>query len=134
MLFAGDYGAGLFRGPDHKLFVYGLDRRHVYDLCGNALFFEGVARDKRLFYEQTVRGRLSELAQRFAHEPPKGECVITLSGAADEGEASGETMDEMLTRLMSGGMSAKDAAKQTALVLDMPKNTVYQRAVELKNS
>lgn len=93
-----------------------------------------LCRELTKYYEQTVRGRLSELAAKYADEPPKGECVIVLSGEADEASAPAESMDDMLLRLMRGGMSAKDAAKQTALMLDVPKNTAYQRAVELKNT
>ncbi len=91
-----------------------------------------VSRELTKFYEQTVRGRLSELAERYADEPPKGECVIVLSGEAEANEQA-ESMDDMLVRLLKNGMSAKDAAKQAALMLDVPKNEAYARAVELKN-
>lgn len=92
-----------------------------------------VSRELTKLYEQTVRGRLSELAARYEQTPPKGECVIALSGEAEDNARPAESMDEMLLRLMQGGMSAKDAAKQTALMLDVPKNTAYARATELKN-
>ena len=59
--------------------------------------------------------------------------VITVSGEAAEHEADAESMDDMLVRLMKSGMSAKDAAKQTALMLDVPRNVAYERAIELKN-
>ena len=92
-----------------------------------------VSRELTKLYEQTVRGSLSELAERYAEEPPRGECVITVSGEAAEHEADAESMDDMLVRLMKSGMSAKDAAKQTALMLDVPRNVAYERAIELKN-
>ena len=92
-----------------------------------------VSRELTKLYEQTVRGRLSELAARYEQTPPKGECVIALSGEAEDNAKPAESMDEMLLRLMQSGMTAKDAAKQTALMLDVPKNTAYARATELKN-
>ena len=62
---------------------------------------------------------------------PRGECVIIVSGERIE-ETPAEGLDEMLTRLMDSGMSVKDAAKQAALMLDIPKNEAYRRAMELK--
>ena len=91
-----------------------------------------VSREITKRFEQTVRGSLSELSSRFKAEPPKGECVITVSGEFTGEESGKESMDEMLTRLLASGMSAKDAAKQTALMLDVPKNEAYARASELK--
>ena len=93
-----------------------------------------VSRELTKLYEETVRGTLSELAERYKDEAPRGECVITVSGEGEAGEETAESMDEMLIRLMASGMSAKDAAKQTALMLDVPRNEAYARAVELKNS
>ncbi len=93
-----------------------------------------VSREITKHFEQTVRGSLSELAERFAKEPPKGECVITTAGKTEDDEAQTESLDDMLLRLLEGGMSAKDAAKQAALMLDMPKSEAYERATELKNS
>ena len=92
-----------------------------------------VSRELTKLFEQTVRGRLSELAERYASEPPRGECVITVSGKQSEGDKQAESMDDMLLRLLKSGMSAKDAAKQTALMLDVPRNEAYARASELKN-
>ena len=73
-----------------------------------------------------------ELAAKYEAAPPKGECVIVLSGKSEANEAPEESMEEMLLRLMRGGMSAKDAAKQASLMLDVPKSEAYAKANELK--
>ena len=91
-----------------------------------------LVREITKLYEEAVRGDLSSLAERYKEEPPKGECVIVVSGE-QTGEESGEGLDEMLARFMSEGMSVKDAAKQAAMLLDIPKNEAYRRANELKN-
>ena len=90
-----------------------------------------LVREITKLYGETVRGTLSELAELFADTPPRGECVIVVSGERME-ETPAESLDEMLTRLMDSGMSVKDAAKQAALMLDIPKNEAYRRATELK--
>ena len=57
--------------------------------------------------------------------------VIVLSGEAAQ-EAPAEGLDELLNRLLSEGLSVKDAAKQAAMLLDLPRNEAYKRAMELK--
>lgn len=91
-----------------------------------------VVREITKLYEETVRGTLSSLAERYSEESPKGECVIVISGSPAESETASESLDEMLTRLMKEGMSVKDAAKQASLMLDVPRNEAYRRAGELK--
>lgn len=90
-----------------------------------------VSREITKLFEETVRGALPELAERFREEPPKGECVIVVSGEAVE-ETQTESLDDLLSRLLGSGMSVKDAAKQASLMLDVPKNEAYKRATELK--
>ncbi|MCR5808138.1 MAG: 16S rRNA (cytidine(1402)-2'-O)-methyltransferase [Clostridiales bacterium] len=92
-----------------------------------------VVREITKLYEEAARGTFSTLAEKYAENPPKGECVIVFSGENAETEAPAESLDDMLLRLIGGGMSVKDAAKQAALLLDIPKNEAYKRANELKN-
>ena len=90
-----------------------------------------VVREITKLYEEAARGTLSSLAEKYAENPPKGECVIVLSGEAAQ-EAPAEGLDELLNRLLSEGLSVKDAAKQAAMLLDLPRNEAYKRAMELK--
>ena len=90
-----------------------------------------LVREITKLFEETVRGTLSKLAERFAETPPRGECVIVVSGERAD-EAQTEDLDGMLKRLLDSGMSVKDAAKQAALLLDVPKSEAYRRATELK--
>ena len=90
-----------------------------------------VVREISKLHEETVRGTLLSLAERFSEEAPRGECVIVISGEAEREEPA-ETLDGLLTRLLAEGMSVKDAAKQAAMLLDVPKSEAYKRANELK--
>ncbi len=92
-----------------------------------------VVREITKLHEEAVRGSLSSLAEKYSEADPKGECVIVISGVSEESERPSESLDDMLVRLMRGGMSVKDAAKQAALMLDLPRSEAYARANELKN-
>ena len=91
-----------------------------------------VVREITKLYEETVRGNIASLAEKYLENDPKGECVIVISGEGAEDDTAQEGMDEMLLRLIREGMSVKDAAKQTAMLLDIPKSEAYRRANELK--
>lgn len=90
-------------------------------------------RELTKLHEEAVRGTLSSLSVRYEHEPPKGECVLAVGGAAEANmEQTPGRLEELLMRLLEQGLSAKDAAKQASAVLDVPRNEAYALAVELK--
>ena len=91
-----------------------------------------VCRELTKLFEQTVRGTLEELSAKYAADPPKGECVIVVSGEEAADGSAKESVEDMLLRLLHSGMSAKDAAKQTALMLDVPRSEAYAKANEIK--
>lgn len=91
-----------------------------------------VVREITKLHEEAVRGTMASLAERYAEDDPKGECVIVISGEG-EAEAQAETLDELLMRLLRDGMSVKDAAKQAALIMDVSKSEAYARANELRD-
>ncbi|MBR6110022.1 MAG: 16S rRNA (cytidine(1402)-2'-O)-methyltransferase [Clostridia bacterium] len=91
-----------------------------------------VVREITKLHEEAVRGTVASLAERYAEDDPKGECVIVISGEG-EAEAQAETLDELLMRLLRDGMSVKDAAKQAALIMDVSKSEAYARANELRD-
>ncbi|MDR0841287.1 MAG: 16S rRNA (cytidine(1402)-2'-O)-methyltransferase [Christensenellaceae bacterium] len=89
-----------------------------------------LVRELTKVYEEAVRTTLGGLAEAYAQTPPRGECVLLVRGrGAETGELD---LDATLLRLLRGGASAKDAAKEAADVLDLPKNAAYKRALELK--
>ncbi|MBQ5757869.1 MAG: 16S rRNA (cytidine(1402)-2'-O)-methyltransferase, partial [Clostridia bacterium] len=79
-------------------------------------------------------GTVRELADRYIREEPKGECVIAIycGDKADE-SVSDETAEQMLRSLLDAGNSARDAAAQVSSETGIRKNTLYAKAMEIKN-
>lgn len=98
--------------------VYGGDRKVA------------VCRELTKKFEEARRGSLSELASQYAQEPaPKGEVVIVV-GPPVEKEASEDDIDAALVEALKA-QSVKDAAKEVAEALGLPRKQLYARALEL---
>jgi len=90
-----------------------------------------VARELTKVHEELVRGRLSELAERFSGEV-LGEITLVIegrSGAAPRAEEADP--DALLRARLAAGTSVRDAAREVAEALGLPKKALYQRAVEI---
>ncbi|MEM7267724.1 MAG: 16S rRNA (cytidine(1402)-2'-O)-methyltransferase [Pseudomonadota bacterium] len=99
------------------------------DVLGNRS--AAVSRELTKLYEETRRDRLSELAAHYADTgPPKGEIVVTV-GPPERREATDDEIDEAL-RVALKLNSTKDAAKEVAERLNLPRKRIYARALELK--
>ena len=117
----------IFYEAPHKLIatladlaeVFGPDRR--ISLC----------RELTKLHEEVRRTTLGEAAAWYEENPPRGEFVLVVEGAA---ECCRETPTleqglERIAQLRAGGMSLKDAARQAAKETGLPKNELYGRAV-----
>ena len=119
----------IFYEAPHKLLatledmsqVFGADR--PISLC----------RELTKLHEEVVRTTLGGAIAKYAETPPKGEFVLVLAGAPEvvKEEASATDAAARVAQLMEEGMSRKDAVKQTAKELDLPKNVVYDAALHL---
>ncbi len=91
-----------------------------------------LCRELTKLHEEVVRTTLGEAIQRYTQQPPKGEFVLVLAGAVPEEpkEATQADAAAYVARLMRQGMSRKDAIKQTAKDLNLPKNVVYDAALQ----
>ena len=92
-----------------------------------------LCRELTKLHEEVVRTTLGEAIEKYTENAPKGEFVLVLDGAApvEKEIPTAEDAGEMVKRLMSEGLSRKDAIKQTAKALDLPKNVVYDAALNL---
>lgn len=91
-----------------------------------------LARELTKRFEEVRRGRLADAATLLGGEaPPKGELVV-LIGPPDGPAVSSEDIDAALGRLLPE-VATKDAARQVAAALGLPKRAVYQRALALKS-
>ena len=60
-----------------------------------------------------------------------GEFVLLISGAAERQKEKPDNLDELIRWHRDQGSSLKDAARQIAEALDLPKSQVYQQALRL---
>ena len=103
--------------------VFGYDRN--ISLC----------RELTKLHEEVVRTTLGEAIAKYNENPPKGEFVLVVAGSSAPTKETATVSDAVarVAQLMSEGLSRKDAIKQTAKELDLPKNVVYDAALELDN-
>ena len=92
-----------------------------------------LCRELTKLHEEVVRTTLGEAIAKYTENGPKGEFVLVVDGAApvEKEVPTAEDAGEMVKRLMGEGLSRKDAIKQTAKALDLPKNVVYDAALNL---
>lgn len=100
--------------------AFGPDRR--ISLC----------RELTKLHEEVVRTTLGEAVEKYTETPPKGEFVLIVAGAPEEIREAPSEADAAarVKALLEQGLSRKDAVKQTAAELGLPKNTVYALALE----
>ena len=125
----GEQRTMIFYEAPHKLLntledmakVFGEDR--PISLC----------RELTKLHEEVIRTTLGGAIQFYNEQAPRGEYVLVLAGAPEEEkvELTAEDAATYVAKLMEGGMSRKDAIKQTAKDLNLPKNVVYDAALEV---
>jgi 16S rRNA (cytidine1402-2'-O)-methyltransferase len=120
----------IFYEAPHKLLstledmaeVFGADR--PISLC----------RELTKLHEEVVRTTLGQAIEKYTEQPPKGEFVLVLAGAARAEDPVATETDAAgrVKALMAQGLSRKDAIKQTAAELKLPKNVVYDAALTIE--
>ena len=92
-----------------------------------------LCRELTKLHEEVVRTTLGEAIEKYTANAPKGEFVLVVDGAVpvEKEVPTAEDAGEMVKRLMDEGLSRKDAIKQTAKALDLPKNVVYDAALSI---
>ena len=118
----------IFYEAPHKLLTTLTDLREVF---GGARAIS-LCRELTKLHEEVVRTTLAEAVTRYTETPPKGEFVLIVAGApAEQQEAPSETdAAARVSQLMAEGVSRKDAVKQAAKELGLPKNVVYDIALK----
>jgi len=92
-----------------------------------------LCRELTKLHEEVIRTTLGGAIALYREQPPKGEFVLVVAGAQPEEKevATAEDAGARVRQLMAEGLSRKDAVKQTAKELDLPKNVVYDAALSL---
>ena len=101
--------------------VFGADRS--ISLC----------RELTKLHEEVVRTTLGQAIEMYSRQPPKGEFVLVVAGSTPAASPVPTQTDaaQSVKALMEQGYSRKDAIKQTAKTLNLPKNVVYDAALSL---
>jgi 16S rRNA (cytidine1402-2'-O)-methyltransferase len=81
-------------------------------------------------FEEVLRAPLGQLRDRYADDPPKGECVLVI----DRGRVSATSEDALRDALLQEmeGRSLKAAVAEIADRTRLPRRDVYQMALRLK--
>jgi 16S rRNA (cytidine1402-2'-O)-methyltransferase len=117
----------IFYEAPHKLL------RALYDML--AIFGDrrvSVSRELTKLYEETLRCTLSEAAAHYEKNPPRGEFVLVIEGAPEEGapEPDIDGAARAARGYIDGGMSLKDAVKAAAEETGVSKNALYNAVID----
>jgi 16S rRNA (cytidine1402-2'-O)-methyltransferase len=87
-----------------------------------------VARELTKHFETFHRGTLRQLADQFAAQGAKGECVVLLAPAA-AAPATAASLEEAVAAALAAGLGAADAARQAARLTGLPRRDAYAIAL-----
>lgn len=85
-----------------------------------------VVREITKIYESVTRTTLADF-----HCEERGEMVMIIEGAAAQNPLNSLSVEEHIAHYIASGMDKKEAVKQVAKDRGMPKNEVYQQALQL---
>ncbi len=124
------------RGEQRTMIFYEAPHKLRNTLDDMAAAFGGdrrisLCRELTKLHEEVIRTTLQGAIDLYAAQPPRGEYVLVLEGAAApvEEEITLEQALERVQALIAAGDSKKDAVKQTAAETGFPKNTLYDAAI-----
>ena len=90
-----------------------------------------LCRELTKLHEEVRRTTLGQAAAWYGDNPPRGEFVLVVAGAAEAAEVAPAPADalERVAELRAAGLSLRDAVRQAAKETGLPKNELYDRAV-----
>ena len=125
------------KGEQRTMIFYEAPHKLTATLESMAEVFGGdrpisLCRELTKLHEEVVRTTLSGAISLYSENPPKGEFVLVVAGAQPEEKqaATPEDAAARVSALMAEGLSRKDAIKQTAKELNLPKHAVYDAALK----
>ncbi len=91
-----------------------------------------VARELTKIYEEVVRGKLSEIAEKLGEKPVRGEVTLIISGNAEKDKRHEIDIEGSISDILKNGYSVKDSALIAAEALGISKREAYQEILRLK--
>lgn len=86
-----------------------------------------VARELTKLHEEIKRGRLSELANHYAVEEPRGEIVLLIDRTVLAETTTTETVSELVDQFERDGLDHRAALKKAARELKLSRAEAYRR-------
>ena len=94
-----------------------------------------LVRELTKIHETVFRTTLSEAAEYYEQNPPKGEFVLIIEGKQEAEEVcSLENAAELAGKLMEGGSSLSSAAKEAAEATGVKKSEIYKILLDSKKA
>lgn len=95
------------------------------------------ARELTKLHEELLRDTLAGLIKHFTIQPPRGEFVLVIEGAADETGAQAEKWagmppEDHVRLLMQDGMAKNEAIKKVARLRNLPRQEIYKKIHVIK--
>lgn len=105
--------------------------KDIKDIMGNRKI--SISREITKIYEETIRGTVEELLERFKDRKPKGEFVLVLEGGEkeDANYYKNLTIKDHLIYYLDKGLTKKDAVKIVAKERNIAKNKVYEESLRI---
>ena len=99
-----------------------------------------LARELTKMYEEIIRGKLSQILSKIDSKEIKGEITLIVQGGIKKKENDSLDflkdeciMQEYLKKLKNQGYSNKDIIKIAQEKLNIPKNLIYKKLLEMQN-
>ena len=100
-----------------------------------------VCRELTKMHEEIVRGKISEVIEKFEDRTIKGEIVIVIEGKQEEDFELEKkqlwediSVEEHIKKIMEDGLSKKEAIKKVAKDRGLPKNEVYKYSTSIEKN
>lgn len=118
----------------HTLIFYEAPHKLVSTLTDMLEYFGdrkiSLCRELTKIYEEVIRTTISEAIEYYKDKTPKGEYALIIEGYSEEAALAEITIEEAVLqaqKLISEGMKAVDACKETAKATGFKKSDIYSR-------
>ena len=97
-----------------------------------------VARELTKLHEETIRGNLRQLLEKFTETEPRGEIVLAIERENEQTSNSEiqslKTIAARVAELEAKGLNNRAALKQAAREFDLSRSEAYRKLIEEKNA
>ncbi len=92
-----------------------------------------VAREITKLHEEFMRGTVTELASRTAADPPRGEVVLVIEGAAGTEQRGEPDVEAVAKHILANGVKPSQAARELAAITGIDGAAAYEIVRSLKS-